>query len=76
MSDGRRVGEIRPELAASDPMSGHTIPVLALLRVIERRAGAFAAATRLDDLVARERVVLHQSDFRDSDFEHGPSWLD
>src|SRR5438105_627254 len=69
VSDGQGVGAIEAQIAASEPILGYTLPVLALERVIERRAASFPAESRLADLLTEGRIQLRSSDFRDEDFE-------
>ena len=69
VSDGRLGGEINVEISRSQPIDGSVISVVALQRVVERRAGVFPRETRAKDLLAAGRLVLRSEDFRGADFE-------
>jgi hypothetical protein len=76
VSDGVDAGQLAAELSRSQSIAESSIPVLTLMRVVERRAGGFPRESRLEDLLAAERLVLRSDHFRDRDFEPGASWLD
>lgn len=69
ISDGTEGGEIHVQIAGSELITAYEIPVVALLRVVERRAGRFARETRVTDMLAAAPVRLTSDDFRHADFE-------
>ena len=69
ISDGAVGGPITAEISRSQPINEPAVSVLALQRVVERKAGAFPRESRVRDLLAAGRLVLRREDFRDSDFE-------
>jgi hypothetical protein len=73
---GERGGEIHVDLSHSQAVAVGQIPMLMLMRVVERRAGSHPIETRLDYFLSGVSLVLRAEHFRDLDFEHGESVLD
>ncbi len=48
---------------------GYEIPILALLRVVERRGDRFHRETRVTEMLAGDPVGVTSEDFRAADFE-------
>ena len=69
VSDGERGGVINARISGTQAITKYVISVIALQRVVERRAGFFPVESRIEDLLAVGSLVLRSEDFCDSDFE-------
>jgi hypothetical protein len=72
VSDGDNTGEVDVNLSGSERLYGYEIPVIAVMRVLERRAGNYPVEQRLELLLQQRQLILGSDDFRDSDFEPNP----
>lgn len=72
VADGVGAAEVDINLAGSERLYAYEIPMVALIRVTERRAGNFPAESRLKSMALERQIMLRSDDFRDSDFDFNP----
>ena len=72
VADGVGAAEVDINLAGSERLYAYEIPMVALIRVTERRAGNFPADSRLKSMALERQIMLRSDDFRDSDFDFNP----
>jgi hypothetical protein len=72
VADGAGAAQVDVNLAGSEHLYAYEIPVMALIRVTERRAGSFPVDSRLKSMALQKQIMLRSDDFRASDFEFNP----